>query len=340
MATKKKRPHNRQDTVQNVPLAATRPDSGPLSMIRETQYPVPSADGTLDRIGFSRGEERTNSSGNEGSSAAVGSPVFAGFQSPPKEQSQQHGTLDSISVPDEAEQEASGASAPDPNESNATNHVDAHADTNEKRVSPPRQSGNFLDRLLGLLADGESQESPGRVSGESHGSESPHSPSQASSEVPNPFSEFDKPYRVLRRKRLREVDDTPRTNLEHSDGRDHSSAASASDLETIEGPPSAQRVESRHGSGHTPPNPTQDDDVVDLTGSSPPASLQLGSDYDRTESPKLPGGPGWVQKSNPTSQPRSRSPMHRHIQVMQEVSISPPQNRRDSLRRRPREKRH
>lgn len=68
---------------------------------------------------------------------------------------------------------------------------------------------------------------------------------------------------------------------------------------------------------HEPPPAFQfsDSDFVDLTQSSPPASLG-GSDEDFARSQRLPKGLGWVQKNIPSTQRQTRK--------SKDVSVSPP----------------
>lgn len=180
---------------------------------------------------------------------------------------------------------------------------------------------------------------------ESHSSDSSQSPSETSSVIPNPFYKIDKARQERRLRDSQKIGDTTMPNWDEShveslaSGKSATSAAqrnishkqrgsspSGSDLEMIEigsQPDRRGRTENQR-SGSALLNPTQTSEVVDLTGPSPPASpaLEIENGPEYTESPRLPNGPGWVQKSKPAGRQQPR-PSMRRVQTLKEVSISP-----------------
>ncbi|KAL3469446.1 hypothetical protein BJX99DRAFT_265187 [Aspergillus californicus] len=75
------------------------------------------------------------------------------------------------------------------------------------------------------------------------------------------------------------------------------------------------------------PPASQMPDTIDLTQSSPPVSPG-GNDEDFAKTNRLPRGSGWVSKKYPKTRRQTRSSSSRVIQMLENVSISPPRRRR------------
>lgn len=301
---------------------------------------------------------RRDSHDSERSSASqvIRSPRFAGFRSSPAPDTTMNvddspvveATPDRTLAEDEAD-ERPGTPSPVPDDVDSAQRMryspmpqdqlddtlmteDAD-ETRQRSPSPDRNTTSF-DRVLKILKVGRPDASspPRSVHERRDSSDSSRSPSPASSIIPNPFYKIDKAQEE-RQRRSSPPEDSMMTNWDESQVYEPSKSISPTPSPPPRKSPPIQRQRQR-SSGTTPPNATQVSEVVDLTGSSPPASPTLaGSDEDFAKSNRLPRGPGWVQKGTAASRKPTRLSTSGRVQTLKEVSISPPQKRVTPRRR-------
>ena len=282
-----------------------------------------STDAAVDRIQLIRERDEPTTI-----SETVGSPSFVGFDLSPVpdttlngEQSAQSNNPDNLPASVPADQEATdvnttssptrrnadtskeAAHSPEASERVQQTAVTESMDRNQQRDRSSNSLGSF-DRFLReyslevARSDSDSDSEPS-TDGQSNGSRS-RSPSNPT--IPNPFYKIDREHEESQRQRSSQEAKAPvmKTSAEPSNNNEQTTS-------TSQQPSSHNKVKLEVAASQsaiprsTPPIATQESVIVDLTGSNP--SLPRRDDESDPEfyddSPRLPKGPGWVQKKRP-----------------------------------------
>ncbi|KAL4945937.1 hypothetical protein BDV06DRAFT_174337 [Aspergillus oleicola] len=230
-------------------------------------------------------------------------------------------------------------------------NVDSHElqDTgltdNLQTISSPGSVGSFHKSMNFLLS-----QDPSSLITKSERKSSPAEPISVSGSptVPNPFYHIDKAYEERRRRNSKRSqrdqsydrssrESSPKSAKEGSSSplsrpqkRKSPSPEQEQEQEIFQGQETSQASvipDSVRPEAREPSPPASQMQYVDLTQSSPPVSPG-GSDEDFAKSHRLPRGPGWVQKNNPTRRTTRQSSSQAGIRSFEEVSISPPRRKR------------
>ena len=219
------------------------------------------------------------------------------------------------------------------------NHTASQASRYQGIISSPKSDASF-DRSMGEFIQGsrqdrssapsedEEQDSP-EMLGENGQQPEERSSTPSESGESDPFSDVWKTPKEKRRKESEELQasndgdmvdvfstqKSPTSHQPNGSGKPSQSDSVAESVSNVKTEPSQ-------------PISSQMTDFVDLTQDSPSPDFDGG---DEGESQQLPRGPGWVQKNEPPSR-RTRASTGGRVQMLKEVSISPPKMRRGKRR--------